>query len=81
MAEELGTCVSKPGAALPSGLPNDLDSRGFYDGQWLKNTESRQGVGYLTRENKEIYHGYFLSDLFHFKGKFTFKEGDPSDRK
>ena len=57
----------------------DLNAR--YTGQWLKESDTRQGFGSLVRANGEQYEGFFVDNKFQGKGKFSFAEEDPKGRK
>ena len=47
-----------------------------YTGEWLKGTETRQGLGTLVKADGTRYYGFFVNDRFHGKGKLTFATND-----
>ena len=51
-----------------------------YSGEWLKDTEIRQGRGKLVRKDGLSYSGYFLKDKFHLKGILIFASNDKFNR-
>ena len=47
-----------------------------YTGEWLKNSETRQGRGVLYNADGSKYDGYFYNNRYHGKGKLTYLTKD-----
>ena len=62
-------------------VDNDEDNNALYTGEWLFDTDIRQGFGILVRKDGTRYKGYFYDNKFQGKGIFTFKPEDDKNRK
>ena len=53
-----------------------LPNGGLYQGQWLRNTDIRQGWGVQVGPGgTEMYEGYFMYNQMHGKGRFISENG------
>ena len=57
------------------------DTNALYNGQWLINTEVRQGFGSLRRKNGEHYVGFFQGNAFHGRGILNYTKESLEDNK
>lgn len=47
----------------------------FYEGEWIKGTQIRNGKGTLYLKSGVIYEGEFVNNLYHGKGKLNYLDG------
>ena len=57
------------------------DNNAVYNGEWLVGTDTRQGLGGLTRRDGTTYYGFFKNNRFDGKGKLKYVEEDLQGRK
>ena len=57
------------------------DNGAVYHGEWLVGTDTRQGLGGLTRKDGTSYYGYFKNNRFEGKGKLKYVDDDLAGRR
>jgi hypothetical protein len=51
-------------------------SGNVYTGEWLKETQIREGIGVLVHANGDVYEGYWRDDKKHGYGRYIWTDGD-----
>lgn len=57
------------------------DNNAVYHGEWLVGTDTRQGMGSLTRVNGTAYYGFFKNNRFDGRGKLRYVDDDLEGRR
>lgn len=57
------------------------DNGAVYHGEWLVGTDTRQGLGGLTRKDGTSYYGYFKNNRLEGKGKLKYVDDDLQGRR
>ena len=73
----LGEREIRDAQIITEGLTQkDPDFGANYAGEWLCQTQTRQGLGVLRRQNGAHYQGYFVYNRFEGKGVLTYPQDE-----